>query len=62
MTATAVTDTTIAKLKEEIEKLKNKMDDHYHDNHNQTDSHIMWLVGKIDGIRHAIRVLEYRNE
>ena len=59
---TVTIDTTIAKLQEEIEKLKDKMSDYYQDNNRETDGHVMWLAGKMDGIKHAIRVMEYRNE
>jgi hypothetical protein len=62
MTVTITTNTTITELKKEIEKLKDKMSDYYFDNNGKTDGHVMWLVGRIDGIKQAIWMMEYRNE
>jgi hypothetical protein len=45
-------------LQLKIEKLENDKADYYADNHNQTDSHIMWLQGQIDGIKYAIKMIE----
>jgi hypothetical protein len=49
--------TLIRTLELQIEKLEDDKADYYAENHNQTDSHIMWLQGQIDGIKYTIKMI-----
>ena len=50
--------TLIRTLELQIEKLEDDKADYYAENHNQTDSHIMWLQGQIDGIKYTIKTIK----
>lgn len=50
--------TLIEQLENIISDLQDDKAEYYADNHNRTDEHIMWLVGQIEGINTAIKLIK----
>lgn len=51
------TNSLINQLNNLITRLEQQKEDYYADG-NSTDSHMMWLVGQIDGIQLAIKAIK----
>jgi hypothetical protein len=50
--------TLTTQIEKIIVRLEDEKDCYYEENHNQTDSHIMWLVGQIEAYDSVLKLIK----